>query len=36
MSTTPLGMQFLLSYISEWEPPTLSTEYRERFGLDRT
>ena len=30
---TPLGAQFLFSFISAWEPPELSDEYRERVGL---
>jgi hypothetical protein len=30
---TPLGAQFLFSYISAWEPPELSDGYRKRVGL---
>jgi hypothetical protein len=30
---TPIGAQFLFSYISAWEPPELSAGYRKRVGL---
>jgi hypothetical protein len=30
---TPMGAQLLFSYISVWEPPELSEEYRQRVGL---
>jgi hypothetical protein len=29
----PTGAPFLFSYISAWEPPELSDEYRKRVGL---
>lgn len=30
---TPMGAQFLFSYISAWEPPELADAYRKRVGL---